>query len=112
VPETASSTGLDGGTLGAIIGGCIAGVLIIGGIVAFVVIRKRKKIQHVAPAAPPAAPPSEYGAVGGAIPLNAMGADYDLGGIPVIPPEAKPSVTNYGPAGLAQPDYGDGRLDT
>jgi hypothetical protein len=50
--------------------------------------------------------------VGGAIPLNAMGADYDLGGIPVIPPEAKPSVTNYGPAGLAQPDYGDGRLDT
>jgi hypothetical protein len=109
VPETASSTGLDGGTLGAIIGGCIAGVLIIGGIVAFVVIRKRKKIQHVAPAAPPAAPPSEYGAVGGAIPLNAMGADYDLGGIPVIPDAER---NNYGPAGLAQPDYGDGRLDT
>jgi hypothetical protein len=105
VPETSSSTGLDGGTLGAIIGGCIAGVLIIGGIVAFVVIRKRKSIRSAAPAAAPAAPPSEYGAVGGAIPLNAM--DYDLGGIPVIPPDV------YGKTGVAQQqaDYGEGRLD-
>jgi hypothetical protein len=103
VPETSPATGLDGGTLGAIIGGCIGGVLLIGGIVAFVVIRKRKQIQPVAPAA---APPSEYGAVGGAIQLNAMGADYDVGGIPVVPPDV------YGNAGLApQPDYGEGRLD-
>jgi hypothetical protein len=102
VPETSPAAGLDGGTLGAIIGGCIAGALIIGGIVAFVVIRKRKSIQPVAPAA---APPSEYGAVGGAIQLNAMGADYDVGGIPVVPPDV------YGNAGLAQADYGEGRLD-
>jgi hypothetical protein len=66
--------------------------------VAFVVIRKRKQIQPVAPAA---APPSEYGAVGGAIQLNAMGADYDL-----VPTDV------YGNAGLApQPDYGEGRLE-
>jgi hypothetical protein len=93
VPETSSSTGLDGGTLGAIIGGCLAGVLIIGGIVALVVIRKRKSIRSAVPAAAPVAPPSEYGAVGGAIPLNAM--DYDVGGIPVIPAR----------------EYGNGRLD-
>jgi predicted outer membrane repeat protein len=63
VPETASSTGLDGGTLGAIIGGCIAGVLIIGGVVAFVVIRKRK--QKSPPAASADAPrsTSEYGPI-------------------------------------------------
>jgi hypothetical protein len=43
--------------------------------------------------------------VGGAIPLNAM--DYDLGGIPVIPPDV------YGKTGVAQQqaDYGEGRLD-
>jgi hypothetical protein len=103
VPETSPAAGLDGGTLGAIIGGCIGGALLIGGIVAFVVIRKRKQIQPVAPAA---APPSEYGAVGGAIQLNAMGGDYDVGGIPVVPPDV------YGNAGLApQPDYGEGRLE-
>jgi hypothetical protein len=106
VPETSSSTGLDGGTLGAIIGGSVVGVLIIGGIVAFVVIRKRKSIRSVAPAAAPVAPASEYGAVRGPIPHNAMGAAYDLGGIPVIPPDV------YGNAGLAQQaDYGEGRLN-
>jgi predicted outer membrane repeat protein len=60
VPETASSSSPDGGTLGAIIGGCIAGVLIIGGIVAFVVIRKRKQSL---PTADAVNPKSEYGPI-------------------------------------------------
>jgi predicted outer membrane repeat protein len=59
VTETESSEGPDGGTLGAIIGGCIAGVLIIGGIVAFVVIRKRKQSQPTAAVSPN----SEYGPI-------------------------------------------------
>jgi hypothetical protein len=57
-----TSEGLDGGTLGAIIGGCIAGVLLIGGIVAFFVIRKRKQSQPTASAANPN-PKSEYGPI-------------------------------------------------
>jgi hypothetical protein len=114
VTETASSAGLDGGTLGAIIGGCVAGVLIVGGVVACVATRKRKSSRTGAPAAAPlGAQPSQYGSVGGAIQLNAMGGggDYDLGGIPVIPPDVVGAVKNYGNAGLARPDYGDGRLD-
>jgi predicted outer membrane repeat protein len=59
-----TSEGLDGGTLGAIIGGCIAGILIIGGIVAFVVIRKRKQSQPTASAsAANPNPKSEYGPI-------------------------------------------------
>jgi predicted outer membrane repeat protein len=107
VTESASSAGLDGGTLGAIIGGCVGGVLIVGGIVAFVALRKRKSSRSATPATTPATPASEYGAVGPAIPLNAMSADYDLGGIPVIP------ATVYGNSGLAQQqaDYAQGRLE-
>jgi hypothetical protein len=62
VPETASSTSLDGGTVGAIIGGCIAGALIIGGTVAFVVIRKRKQKSPAASADAPRST-SEYGPI-------------------------------------------------
>jgi predicted outer membrane repeat protein len=62
VPETSPAAGLDGGTLGAIIGGCIAGILIIGGIVAFVVIRKRKQSPSAA-SADAANPKSEYGPI-------------------------------------------------
>ena len=101
--------GVDGGTLGAIIGGSAAGLLIIIGVVVFVVLRKRKTGAGKQPAAsaPAASSNSAYGSVANAVPLNAMGDDYDLGGIPVIPPDV------YGNAGLAQQqvDYGDGRLD-
>jgi predicted outer membrane repeat protein len=110
VTETASSASLDGGTLGAIIGGCVAGALIIGGVVAFVATRKRQSSRTAAPAAAPVE--AQYGSVAGAIQLNAVGGggDYDLGGIPVIPPDVD-ARKNYGNAGLAQRDYGDGRLD-
>jgi hypothetical protein len=60
--EIVTSEGLDGGTLGAIIGGCIAGALIIGGIVAFVVFRKRKLSPPAASANAPRRT-SEYGSI-------------------------------------------------
>jgi hypothetical protein len=62
VPETSPAAGLDGGTLGAIIGGCIGGVLLIGGIVAFVVIRKRKQNPPAVSADAPRRA-SEYGPI-------------------------------------------------
>jgi hypothetical protein len=85
-------------------------VLIIGAIVAFVAIRKRKSksirptpaATHATKEAFPPREPREYVT----IPLKAMGADYDLGGISEIPPNAS---ANYGNAGLQ--NYGDGRLD-
>jgi predicted lipid-binding transport protein (Tim44 family) len=103
--------GLDAGTLGAIIGGSAAGLLIIIGVIAFVVLRKRKTGAGKQPAvpAPAASSKSAYGSVANAVPLNAMGADYDLGGIPVIPPDVP--AANYGVAGLqAHPEYDSGRL--
>jgi hypothetical protein len=95
---------------GAIIGGCVGGLLIIGAIVAFVAIRKRKSksirptpaATHATKEAFPPREPREYVT----IPLKAMGADYDLGGISEIPPNAS---ADYGNAGLQ--NYGDGRLD-
>jgi hypothetical protein len=56
----APRAGLDGGTLGAIIGGCIAAVVLIGGVVAFVVFRRRK--QNLA-AHTPQTQTSEYGPI-------------------------------------------------
>jgi ascorbate-specific PTS system EIIC-type component UlaA len=103
--------GLDGGTLGAIIGGSVAGLLVIIGIVVFVVLHKRKTGAGKQPAAsaPAASSNSAYGSVANAVPLNAMGADYDLGGIPVIPPDVP--APNYGVAGLqAHPEYDSGRI--
>jgi hypothetical protein len=97
-----TTTPINSGALGAIIGGCVGGVLILVGVIAFIVVRKR-----TASASPAATTPSEYGS---AIPLSSVGADYDRGGIPVMPPTENASA-NYGSAGLAQADYGDGRLD-
>jgi hypothetical protein len=87
-------SGLSADTLGAIVGGCV-GVLILVGIIAFFVIRKRKSSASAS----------------ASIPLNGVGADYDLGGgvrVPVIPPTAS---AIYGSVGLKQADYGDGPLD-
>jgi hypothetical protein len=51
---------------------------------------------------------SAYGSVANAVPLNAMGNDYDLGGIPVIPPNVP---GNYGVASLQEhPEYDSGRI--
>jgi predicted outer membrane repeat protein len=100
--EPEPDDGLDAGTLGAIIGGSAAGLLIIIGVAAFFVMRKRKtgagkQSAASAPAASGSSSSSAYGSVANAVPLNAMGAaDYDLGGIPVIP--AKPNVYVAAPA--------------
>ena len=65
--------GLDGGTLGAIIGGCIAGVLVIAGVV-FLACRSRRQ--------PPA--PKEKkdaNAIYGALELGPKAPDYGHGNI-------------------------------
>jgi predicted outer membrane repeat protein len=108
--------GLDAGTLGAIIGGSVAGLLIVLGVVVFIVVRKRKRktsaVEQSASSAPAPAPAIVSSSVHyGAVPLNAMGAaDYDLGGIPVIPPNV-PGSGQYGVAGLQElSEYESGRL--
>jgi hypothetical protein len=69
--EPESDGGLDAGTLGAIIGGSAAGLLIIIGVIAFVVLHKRKTGERE-PSAPPKRT-SEYGAVD----LSALPSSYE-----------------------------------
>jgi predicted outer membrane repeat protein len=69
--EPESDDGLDAGTLGAIIGGSAAGLLIIIGVVVFVVLRKRKTGERE-PSAPPKRT-SEYGAVA----LSTLSSSYE-----------------------------------
>jgi predicted outer membrane repeat protein len=69
--EPESDGGLDAGTLGAIIGGSAAGLLIIIGVVVFVVLRKRKTGERE-PSAPPKRT-SEYGAVA----LSTLPSSYE-----------------------------------
>jgi hypothetical protein len=102
--------------IGAGVGGGIALLLLVA-LVVFLVWRKRKapaRAVAVSPLQPhyqppaPAASNSAYGSVANAVPLNAMGDDYDLGGIPVIPPNVP---GNYGVAGLQEHgEYESGRL--
>jgi hypothetical protein len=69
--EPESDGGLDAGTLGAIIAGSAAGLLVIIGVVVFVVLRKRKTGERE-PSAPPKRT-SEYGAVA----LSTLPSSYE-----------------------------------